>query len=30
MEDVRGVDVLQAAEGLVDERLEMGVCEWLS
>ena len=30
MEDVRGVDVLEAAEGLVDERLEMGVREWLS
>ena len=30
MEDVRGVDVLKAAEGLVDERLEMGVREWLS
>jgi hypothetical protein len=30
MEDVGGMDVFEAAESLVDERLIVGVCERLS
>ena len=30
MEDVGGVDVLEAAENLVDKRLKMGISERLS
>jgi hypothetical protein len=30
VEDVRGMDVLQAAQGLVDERLEVGIGERLT
>jgi len=30
MKDIRRVDVFQTAEDLVDEGLEMGICEGLS
>lgn len=30
VQDVRGMDVLQSAERLVDERLEVRIGEWLS
>jgi len=30
MEDIGRVDIFETAEGLVDERLEVGVGEWLT
>jgi hypothetical protein len=30
MKDISRMDVLQAAKDLIDERLEMGICKWLT